>query len=133
MRNFEYSPLPGRKLPGPGRNRSPVSPQSPLTREQLLVLCDCGFIQRGENILITGATGSGKSYLACAMGYQACIMGYRVLYYSMNRFVELQACARLDGSFIPLLNTIVKMPLRIWVTSTLSFFPPIFTLPGLNP
>jgi DNA replication protein DnaC len=89
------------------------SPQRNLTREQLLVMCDCGFISRAENILITGATGSGKSYLACALGYQGCLMGFRVLYYSMNRFVELLASARLDGSYIRLLNTIVKMPLLI--------------------
>ena len=39
-----------------------------LTQESLLSIADCGFIDRSENILITGATGCGKSYLACAIG-----------------------------------------------------------------
>src|SRR5258708_4189956 len=57
-----------------------------LEKEQLIVLCDGMFIAKGENILISGATGCGKSYLACALGRQACMLGYRTLYYSMNRF-----------------------------------------------
>ena len=56
------------------------SPSRNLTREELLTLSDCGFIQRSENILITGATGCGKSYLACALGRQACTLGYKTYY-----------------------------------------------------
>ena len=59
-----------------------------LSQDQLLAVADCSFIQRSENILITGATGCGKSYLACAIGRQACIFGYKTLYLGMNRFLE---------------------------------------------
>jgi dethiobiotin synthetase len=45
-------------------------------------LAECSFIGRNENLLITGSTGIGKSYVASAIGHQACIMGYRVLYAS---------------------------------------------------
>ena len=48
-----------------------------LTSEQLSMLADCSWIRRSENILITGATGCGKSYLACALGQQACLMAYK--------------------------------------------------------
>jgi len=47
-----------------------------LSKQVVAQLADCSFIERSENILITGATGCGKSYLACAIGNQACLMGY---------------------------------------------------------
>ena len=56
-----------------------------LSKEQLLQLADCSFLDRAENILISGATGSGKSFLACALGHQACVIGYKSLYLNLNR------------------------------------------------
>ena len=85
-----------------------------LSRDQLLLLSDCSFIQRAQNILITGATGSGKSYLACALGRQACMMGYKVLYFGMNRFLEKIIQAKLDGTFLKLLNNLEKTHLIIF-------------------
>lgn len=84
-----------------------------LTKELLITFCDGMFIEKSENLLITGATGCGKSYLACALGRQACMLGYRTLYYSMNRFIEALATARLDGSYIKWINLIAKTPLLI--------------------
>ncbi len=84
-----------------------------LTRQQLNALSDASFIKRAENVLITGATGCGKSYLACAIGRKACMYGIKTLYLGMNRFVEKVNLARLDGSFIKLLNSIEKFPLVI--------------------
>lgn len=89
------------------------SPERNLTRNQILSLADCGYIQRAENILITGSTGCGKSYLACAFGRQACMLGYKTLYLGMNRFTEKLMLAKLDGSYIKLLNQIEKVPLVI--------------------
>jgi DNA replication protein DnaC len=80
------------------------SPQRNFTKEQLALLSDCSFIHRAENILITGATGCGKSYLACAIGRQACIMGYRVLYIGMTRFLEKITQVKLEGSYVKMLN-----------------------------
>jgi len=56
------------------------------------------YLDRGENILITGATGCGKSYLACALGNNACVHGYRTLYFNLNRFTEQIALAKTDGT-----------------------------------
>ncbi|MVT45216.1 ATP-binding protein [Chitinophaga oryziterrae] len=88
-------------------------PERGITKEILLTLSDAVFIEKSENLLITGATGCGKSYLACAMGRNACLLGHRTLYYSMNRFIEALASARLDGTYIRWLNVIAKMPLLI--------------------
>jgi len=89
------------------------NPQRNLDKEKLLMVADCGFIGRSENILITGATGCGKSFLACAIGRQACSFGYRVLYLGMNRFLERISLSKLDGTYIKFLNQIEKIHLVI--------------------
>lgn len=82
-----------------------------LSREQLSLLADCSWIDKAENILICGATGVGKSFLACALGHQACLMGYKTLY--LNRFIEKVTLAKLDGTFVRMLNQIEKTQLLI--------------------
>ena len=84
-----------------------------LMKEQILQLSDCSFLDRAENILISGATGSGKSFLACALGHQACVMGYKTLYLNLNRFTEKIMIAKLDGTFVKMLNQLEKTSLLI--------------------
>ena len=78
-----------------------------------MILADCSYLDRGENVLITGATGCGKSYLACALGNNACVHGYRTLYFNMNRFVEQIALAKTDGTLIKWLDRMKKAKLII--------------------
>jgi DNA replication protein DnaC len=89
------------------------TPGRGITKEILITLSDGTFIERSENLLITGATGCGKSFFACAMGRNACLLGHRTIYYSMNRFIEALSVARLDGTYIRWLNMIAKTPLLI--------------------
>ncbi len=84
-----------------------------LTTDQLSAISDCTFIDRAENVLITGATGCGKSYLACALGRQACSLGYRVYYFGMNRLMEKITLSKVDGTYIKLINNIAKTDLFI--------------------
>lgn len=84
-----------------------------LDKEKLMMIADCSFIDRAQNLLITGATGCGKSFLACAIGRQACSFGYRTLYFGINRFLEKISASKLDGTFIKLLNQIEKTHLLI--------------------
>lgn len=70
-----------------------------LSKESISKLADCSFIDRGENIIITGATGCGKSFLASALGYQACMHGKKVIYYSLPKLLSKIKLDKFDGSF----------------------------------
>lgn len=89
------------------------NPERNLSQEKLMMIADCGFIDRAVNLLITGATGCGKSFLACAIGRQACTLGYRTLYFGINRFLENISLSKLDGTYIKLLNKLEKAQLII--------------------
>jgi DNA replication protein DnaC len=84
-----------------------------LTQESIHAIADCGFVKRAENILITGAAGCGKSFLACAIGRQACAFGYKTLYFSMSKFLEKITIAKLEGTLLKLLTQIEKTHLLI--------------------
>lgn len=84
-----------------------------LSKQTIAQLADCSFIDRAENIMITGATGCGKSYLACAIGNQACLMGKRTLYFNMNRLSEQIIIAKAEGTYIKWINRIQKAKLII--------------------
>jgi DNA replication protein DnaC len=74
---------------------------------------ECSFIEKSENILITGSTGIGKSYIASALGNQACMLGYKVLYTSTSKLFAMLKMARADGSYIKETARIEKMDLLI--------------------
>lgn len=84
-----------------------------LDRELLNRLACCQFIQQRENILITGPTGVGKSYIASALGHQACAMGYRVAYYNTAKLFAKLYAAKADNSLFKEIARIEKQDLLI--------------------
>lgn len=82
-------------------------------KNQVLRLADCGFIDKKENVLITGSTGVGKSYIASAIGHQACSMAYKVLYeHSSKLFARLKS-SKADGTYLKEITRIEKQDLLI--------------------
>lgn len=79
------------------------SPKRELDRAQLRQLATCRWVAEHHNVLITGMTGTGKTYLACALAQQACRKGYRAIYRRASRLFSELALARADGSYPRLL------------------------------
>jgi len=84
-----------------------------LKRAQIDQLRACPWVQEHRNCLITGPTGSGKTYLACAVGAQACRQGHRTLYLYAPKLFRALETARADGSLLPLLKKLARSPLVI--------------------
>jgi DNA replication protein DnaC len=84
-----------------------------IDQNKLLRLAECDFIEQHENIIITGRTGVGKSYMATALGYQACIEGFRVMYQNTNKLFAKLKMAKGDGSYLKELAKIERHRLII--------------------
>lgn len=85
-----------------------------LSKDVIIKLSDCSFIKKSENILIAGASGTGKSWLACALGRMACTQGYEVLYLRMNKLISELREAKLDGSLAKRLRSIERAQVIIF-------------------
>lgn len=84
-----------------------------LDRNKLMRIAQGDYIHQGQDLLITGSTGVGKSYLATALGYQACIDGYRVKYYNTTRLLAKLKMAKSDGTYLKEIAKIERQQLII--------------------
>lgn len=84
-----------------------------LTRETMAGIISFDWLNNNQNILITGPTGCGKTYLACAIGYSACSNGFSVAYYRSSRLFEALIIAHGDGSYNKLIAQLAKLDLLI--------------------
>lgn len=84
-----------------------------LNKNNFLRLADCSFIKRKENIIITGLTGCGKSYIATAIGNQACHKGFKVLYFNAGKLLSTLKMKRADNTSEKEKNKISKHDLII--------------------
>ncbi|WP_420337052.1 IS21-like element helper ATPase IstB [Roseibium sp.] len=94
-----------------------------LDRRNTMALAQGEWLKAHENLILTGQTGTGKSWLACAFGRQAARLDQSVLYVRMPRLLEDLALARLDGRFARLMDKLVRVNLLIlddWGTHSLS-------------
>lgn len=76
-------------------------------------LAECLWISRKQNLLITGPTGTGKTYLSCALANQACRRGFSARYIRLPRLFQTLTIAKGDGSYVKLLSSLEKTHLLI--------------------
>jgi DNA replication protein DnaC len=84
-----------------------------LTKSQIARLAQGEWVERGQNLLLTGPCGSGKTYLACALGHSACLRGYSVRYHRLSRLLLELNQAKADGSYHKQLRHLAKVQLLI--------------------
>jgi DNA replication protein DnaC len=80
-----------------------------LDRSLFTALCSCQWVRDHQNVLITGAAGLGKNFLACALAHKACREGFSALYHRLPRLLPDLAIAKADGRYAKLLAALVPM------------------------
>lgn len=88
-------------------------PTRGLDKNQIDRLFSGDFMKKGQDVFITGSTGTGKSYLASALGHQACLLGFKVYYANTAKLMSILKMAKADGSHLRELARIEKQELLI--------------------
>lgn len=90
-----------------------LRPSRGLDRGLFTSLASCAWIAQHHNLLVTGPTGVGKSWLACAFGHKACREGYSVLYHRIGRLFAELSTARGEGRYLRLLKILAQVELLV--------------------
>lgn len=92
-------------------NAREIDYQHPRGLKQSVIasLLSCDWIHKAQNLLLTGPCGSGKTYIACALGHTACMKGYSVKYYRLSRLMLELTQAKADGSYSKALQSLARL------------------------
>jgi DNA replication protein DnaC len=84
-----------------------------IEKNKVLQLATCEYIRQGTSVLVSGAAGTGKSWLATALGYQACLMGFHVAYFNLQKLFEQITIARIEASLPKFFDKLAQTDLLI--------------------
>lgn len=84
-----------------------------LDKNYLLRLQNCDWIKKSRDLLITGSTGVGKSFIASALGFQACVHEFKVMYITANKLFDKLLLAKADGTYFKYIDAISRVQLFI--------------------
>ena len=84
-----------------------------IDKNNLLRLQNCDWIKKSRDLLITGPTGVGKSFIACAIGFQACVNEFKVMYITANKLFDRLSFAKADGTYFKFIDAISRTQLLI--------------------
>ena len=89
------------------------SHQRGLDKNYLFRLQNCDWIKKSRDLLITGSTGVGKSFIASALGFQACVHEFKVMYVTANKLFDKLLLAKADGTYFKYIDAISRVQLFI--------------------
>ncbi|SHJ51575.1 IstB-like ATP binding protein, partial [Arenibacter nanhaiticus] len=84
-----------------------------IDKNMLLRLQQGDWLKKSKDLIITGPTGVGKSFIACALGFQACSQELRTMYFTANKLLDRMTLAKADGSYFKFMDKIAKTKLLI--------------------
>ncbi len=84
-----------------------------LDQRLMLDLASCDWIRQHLNVIITGPTGVGKSFIACALAHKACLEGFKARYHRLPRLLEELALARASGRYLQVLHTLSRLDVLV--------------------
>jgi DNA replication protein DnaC len=84
-----------------------------IEKNKVLQLASCEYVRRGSAVLISGATGTGKSWLATALAYQACLSGYHVAYFNLQKLFEKITMARIEATLPKFFDKLAQTDLLV--------------------
>jgi DNA replication protein DnaC len=88
-------------------------PERKLDQKHMAQLASGGWLEQRQNLVLTGATGTGKTYLACALAHKACLLGFKAQYWRTSRLLEELDLSKADGRYLTLIKAFARLHLII--------------------